>query len=120
MVQSGSTLYVVKIGYDEAFAKLSPGSALFGHVIEQAFASGKTSEINFMSGYSWMNDWNVQTRRLADISFFPDTMRRWGLCKQPMQLRTLINRNPKWKRFIETGLSFRWKKLPSLPKKTGV
>lgn len=120
MVQNGSTLYVVKIGYDEAFAKLSPGAVLFGHVIEQAFASGETSEINFMSGYSWMNDWNVQTRRLADIAFFPDTMRRWGLCKQPIQLRALINRKPKLKRFIETGLSFRWKKLPSLSKKTGV
>ena len=120
MVQNGSTLYVVKIGYNEAFAKLSPGAALFGHVIERAFASGETSEINFMSGYSWMNDWNVQTRRLADIAFFPDTMRRWGLCKQPIQLRTLINRTPKLKRTVETGLSFRWKKLLSLSKKSGV
>jgi hypothetical protein len=104
MVQNGNTLYVVKIGYNEKFSKLSPGAALFGRVIENEFKSGRVKEVNFMSGYSWMKDWNVQTRDLANIAFFPGTVRRWGLCKQPMQLRTLINRNPKLKKTI-TGFS---------------
>ena len=100
MVQNGGTLYVVKIGYNEKFSKLSPGAALFGRVIENAFKSGEVNEINFMSGYSWMKDWNVQMRDLANLAFFPDTARRWGLCKQPMQLRSLINRNPKLKKTV--------------------
>ena len=100
MVQSGDTLYVVKIGYDEKFAKLSPGTALFGRVIENAFISGGAKEINFMSGYPWMNDWNVRSRALVNVAFFPDTLHRWGLCKQPIQLRTLINRNPKLKEAV--------------------
>ena len=101
MVQGGETLYVVKIGYNEAFSKFSPGAALFGRVIENAFESGGVKEVNFMSGYSWMKDWNVQTRNLANIAFFPESAGRWGLCKQPMQLRALINRNPVWKRVVD-------------------
>lgn len=97
MVQSGDTLYVVKIGYNEAFSKLAPGSALFGKVIENVFESGSAKEINFMSGYSWLNDWNVKIRPLANIALFPASYRRWGLCKQPMQLRSLLNRSPKIK-----------------------
>jgi hypothetical protein len=100
MVQSNDTLYVVKIGYNEKFSKLSPGAALFGHVIEDAFTSGGVKEINFMSGYSWMKDWNIQSRDLVNIAFFPDTMRRWGLCKQPLQLRSLVNRSPKLKKVV--------------------
>jgi hypothetical protein len=100
MVQSKDTLYVVKIGYNEKFSKLSPGAALFGRVIEDAFAPGGVKEINFMSGYSWMKDWNIQSRDLVNIAFFPDTVRRWGLCKQPMQLRSLVNRSPKLKKVV--------------------
>jgi|GEM_PF-1143062 len=101
MVQSGDTLYVVKIGYNEEFSKLAPGSALFGHVIENVFKSGCAREINFMSGYSWLNDWNVQMRPVSNVAFFPATASRWGLCKQPMQLRALINRNPKLKKTVD-------------------
>ncbi len=101
MAQSGDTLYVVKIGYNEKFSKLSPGSVLFGHVIEKTFESGGAKELNFMSGYSWLNDWNVQIRPIANIAFFPASARRWGLCKQPLQLRSLINRNPKLKKVVE-------------------
>jgi CelD/BcsL family acetyltransferase involved in cellulose biosynthesis len=100
MVQSGDTLYVVKIGYNENFSKLAPGATLFGHVIENTFESGCAKEINFMSGYSWLNDWNVQMRPVANVAFFPASVRRWGLCKLPMQLRSLINRNPKLKKTI--------------------
>ncbi|MDD3276823.1 MAG: GNAT family N-acetyltransferase [Kiritimatiellales bacterium] len=101
MVQSGDTLYVVKIGYNEQFSKLSPGAALFGRVIERAFESGGVKEINFMSGYSWMKDWNVQSRDLVNVAFFPASIRRWGLCKQPMQLRSLINRSPSLKKAVD-------------------
>jgi len=100
MVQSGDTLYVVKIGYNEAFSKLAPGSTLFGKVIENVFESGSAKEINFMSGYSWLDDWNVQMRPLANVALFPANYRRWGLCKQPMQLRSLINRNQKIKNAV--------------------
>ena len=100
MVQNGGTLYVIKIGYNEKFSKLSPGAALFGRVIENAFKSGEVNEVNFMSGYPWMKDWNVQTRDLANIAFFPKRADRWGLCKQPMQLRALLNRSPKLKKTV--------------------
>lgn len=100
MVQSGGTLYVVKIGYNESFSKLSPGTALFGKAIENIFESGSAKEINYMSGYSWLNDWNVQTRSMANVAFFPASVRRWGLCKQPMQLRMLIGRNQKIRKVV--------------------
>lgn len=100
MVQNGNTLYVVKIGFNEKFSKFSPGAALFGRVIKHAFESGGVKEINFMSGYPWMKDWNVQMRNLANIAFFPDGTSCWGLCKQPMQLRSLLSRNPKLKKAV--------------------
>ena len=101
MVQSGDILYVAKIGYNENFSKLAPGAALFGRVIENVFESGEAKEINFMSGYSWLNDWNVETRAISNIAFFPASISRWGLCKQPMQLRALINRNPRLKKVVD-------------------
>ncbi len=101
MVQSGTTLYVVKIGYDESFSKLSPGTALFGRTIEWAFKSGQIEEINFISGYSWMKDWKVQMRDTVNVAFFPATASRWGLCKQPMQLRALLSRMPALRRAVD-------------------
>jgi len=101
MVQNGGTLYVIKIGYNEKFSKFAPGTALFGRVIEDAFDSGEVKEINLMSDSSWMKDWNVQTRPTANVAFFPASIRRWGLCKQPMQLRSLLSRIPKLKKVVD-------------------
>lgn len=102
MVECGRTLYVVKIGYNEAFSKLSPGTALFGKVIEETLTAGRVNEMNFMSGYSWMKDWNVRQRPLANIAFFPKSLKRWSLCKPPMQLRAILSRNEKLRKSIDT------------------
>jgi hypothetical protein len=101
MVQRGEVLYVVKIGYNEKFSKLSPGAALFGCVIEKAFDAREVKEINFMSGYPWMKDWHVQMRDLTNIAFFPDSVRKWGLCKQMLQLRLFLNRLPRLRKTID-------------------
>ncbi|MGE4490342.1 MAG: GNAT family N-acetyltransferase [Kiritimatiellales bacterium] len=101
MVECGNTLYVVKIGFDEAFSNLSPGTALFGKVIEETLSAGRMKEINFMSGYPWMKDWNVQTRPIANVAFFPKKFLHWSLCKQPMKLRAYINRFPALRKVVD-------------------
>lgn len=101
MVQSGGVLYVVKIGYDEKFSNLSPGAALFGRVIENALESPELQVMNFLSGYPWMKNWNVQLLPVVNVAFFPDTPHRWGLCKQPMQLRAWVNRIPRLRRAVD-------------------
>jgi hypothetical protein len=106
MVQNGSTLYVVKIGYNEDFSKLSPGVVLFGKVIENAFESDSgIRELNFMSGFPWLNDWGVQLRTLSDVTFFPAGLRRLGICRRPLQSLELLRRNPVVRRWTQGFLT---------------
>jgi hypothetical protein len=106
MVQSGGVLYVLQTSCNDKFSALSPGLALFGRVIEEAFESADVQVINFISSQLRLKDWNVKRLPVAHIAFFPAGISRWGLCKWPVQMHALLCRIPFIKKFIR-GISAR-------------
>lgn len=106
MAQSGGVLYVLKTGCNDKFSSLSPGTVLFGRVIEEAFESADVQVINFLSGHPRLKDWNVQQLPVAHVAFFPAKTSRWSLCKWPIQLRAPLYRIPFIKKSI-SGISAR-------------
>lgn len=53
MLHTGRTLYWLKHGFHEEFAKSSPGQLLFTQVIEDCLERGDVDEINFITNNEW-------------------------------------------------------------------
>jgi len=56
----GSTVFILKIGYDEFYAKCQPGHILLEHVLEK-YSLEKYTEINLVSNAKWHTSW-IPTR----------------------------------------------------------
>ncbi len=67
----GSTLIVMKIGYDESYGWCSPGNYLFEHTVERAFASGDTDEIDCLTDMPWHRNWKMKQRDYHNLWIYP-------------------------------------------------
>ena len=52
------TLYLLKIGYDQEFSKLSPGNLLLEWLMKRCQQEKKYTLINFITSLAWQNSWN--------------------------------------------------------------
>jgi CelD/BcsL family acetyltransferase involved in cellulose biosynthesis len=70
-VESRDRLWLMKIGYDEAFARCSPGILLLAHVVSDAARRGLHG-IEFL-GFSepWLEPWTTQVRQLRLLVAYP-------------------------------------------------
>lgn len=73
-VRLGTSLVVVKIAYDEAFSRFSPGMLLFEKTVERAYADASIKEINCLTDMHWHKPWKMQGRPYFDCRFFPGTV----------------------------------------------
>ncbi len=71
----GSCLYSLKIGYDEAHAKLAPGKILFEHVVRQSLSEGEVNTINLISSAAWQAEWNPQSHARYAAFVFNQSLR---------------------------------------------
>lgn len=69
----GETIYPLKIGYDEAYARWSPGKVLMDDTVRGALAQGR--EINVLSAAPWALEWHPQVRTAFGITVFNGTVR---------------------------------------------
>jgi CelD/BcsL family acetyltransferase involved in cellulose biosynthesis len=53
MLRTGRTLYWLKHGFDEEFAKSSPGQLLFTELIRDCLATGHVDRVNFITNNEW-------------------------------------------------------------------
>lgn len=67
----GRSLVLIKIAYDEAFARLGPGNLLFDRVVEREFEARTVDEINCMTDMPWHRNWELSRSDYADISLYP-------------------------------------------------
>ena len=68
-------LWMLKIGYDEAFAKLSPGLILMNEVIRHSF-SEKLDAIEFLgAAEDWLDAWRPARRDYRLLALYPYTPR---------------------------------------------
>ena len=65
----GRCLYLLKVGYDEQFAKLVPGHLLLEHVLERCAAERDVDTVNLVSDAPWSAYWRAQelARRSAFV-----------------------------------------------------
>lgn len=53
MLKTGRTLYWLKHGFDEEFAKSSPGQLLFTELVDDCLGRGEVDGINFITNNEW-------------------------------------------------------------------
>ncbi len=70
-VKIDRVLTIVKIGYDERYSTYSPGNFLFERVVERAFESGDTDEINCLTDMGWHDNWKMQKIDYYNIWVYP-------------------------------------------------
>jgi CelD/BcsL family acetyltransferase involved in cellulose biosynthesis len=61
-------LYTLKSSFDEEYAKYSPGTVLFHHLIRYAYQEGYRG-IDFVSRIEFSERWTEETRRFRDMTF---------------------------------------------------
>jgi CelD/BcsL family acetyltransferase involved in cellulose biosynthesis len=70
-VRLNRTLFLLKIGYDEAYSACSPGNLLLEKTVEHVSKSGELDEINCVADCAWHRSWGMQNRRVYDLLFLP-------------------------------------------------
>ena len=64
------TKHIVKIGYDEAYARLSPGQILLEEVLSEACQSPSIKKVSLVSDMPWHHTWRPQSENAYEITFF--------------------------------------------------
>jgi hypothetical protein len=70
LIRTAHWEYVYKIGYDEAFAKCSPGQLLLQMEVERARASDDIERVSLVTGRDWMKKWEPIQEPTLEISIF--------------------------------------------------
>lgn len=55
-----NTLHLLKIGYNEDYADISPGDIILEKLIDHGCDTGKYNTISFVTGVSWIDRWKPQ------------------------------------------------------------
>ena len=67
---TGDTSYILKIGYDEAYAQMAPGNMLLEHAIQRHFNEGAIKYVNLVTGASWHSCWKPLSYMVSRIWVF--------------------------------------------------
>lgn len=70
-VRLNRTLFLLKIGYDEAYSACSPGNLLLEKTIEHACKAGDLDEINCVADCAWHRSWGMKKRLVYDLVILP-------------------------------------------------
>jgi CelD/BcsL family acetyltransferase involved in cellulose biosynthesis len=54
---TGDTSYILKIGYDESYAQVAPGSMLLEHTIQRYLREGAIKYVNLLTDTPWHSCW---------------------------------------------------------------
>jgi hypothetical protein len=72
---AGGTAYILKIGYDQDYAHLSPGVMLLDHLFRNVAPQSSINRIDFTTDMPWMKDWRPSRRELVEVFLFRPTLR---------------------------------------------
>lgn len=70
-VRFGRALVLLKIAYDERFARLGPGNLLFERLLEREFEARTAIEVNCTTDMAWHRNWALPRSRYARVTFVP-------------------------------------------------
>ena len=70
-----NTCYLLKVAYDETYAKFSPGNLLLKMIIEHHAQDTNVSTINLISEYNWHSAWKPSKLEYVTYHCFNSTLR---------------------------------------------
>ena len=70
-IEYGGKLWLLKIGYDEAFQKCSPGLLLMMDVVRYSFESGHSGVEFLGSSEPWLSLWSKKEREYFNLTHYP-------------------------------------------------
>ncbi|WP_316368683.1 GNAT family N-acetyltransferase [Candidatus Thiodiazotropha sp. CDECU1] len=102
MVQHSNRWWVLKIGYDERWAKYSPGIQLMFETIKEAFNRKLDAFELLGTEEQWINIWPHKTHQFTSIVYFPFNLRGVGALIEeagskylsPLMSNPFIKKNP--------------------------
>lgn len=74
-VEDADRWWVLKIGYDEAWADYSPGVQLMWDVVRHAFERRLASVELLGTAESWLGTWSTHERAYCTLAYYPWTLR---------------------------------------------
>jgi CelD/BcsL family acetyltransferase involved in cellulose biosynthesis len=83
-IRIGDTYYVLKIGYDEAYARLAPGNMLLEWLLQRLTSEGEVKVLNLVTGVKWHENWKPRSLRVFNAQVFSRSVRGllfWGYKK---------------------------------------
>ena len=73
------TVYILKIGFDEAFAAIAPGNLIMEQLFLQCAEDKQINKISFVTGKDWNYLWGAKSLRVYDHQIFNRTsLRGWS------------------------------------------
>ena len=106
-ITSGDGVYLLKIGYNEDYARLSPGVMLLDHLFCSAASDPSIQRVSFTNDMPWMKDWQPQCQELFDVCIFRRTLAgriaraSWRLSRAVLFCRRTWA-GPLWRRLFGT------------------
>lgn len=95
-VETDRRYWLLKIGYDEAFARCSPGLLLIGDTIQDAARQGLRSYEFLGTPEPWIRMWTERVRPCVSIRAYP--ARPWGIAAIALDLM-----QAGWRKFVGLG-----------------
>lgn len=74
-VRAGRTIYVYRIGYNEAYHQYSPGVLMREQTLARAFADRDIDSVNFMTHRPWHIDWRAKQYPIYHVWIYPRRVR---------------------------------------------
>ncbi len=73
VIVSSGTSYALKVGYDEAYERASPGHLLIENMIKHYKGEGGTHTLNFVTAMNWIRPWNPASLAVENRYYFNRT-----------------------------------------------
>jgi hypothetical protein len=68
------TFYILKIAYNEAYAKLSPGHMLREHILRNCHVRDQINYLNFVTAESWHDQWQPLNYNIFKLYIYKSTL----------------------------------------------
>ena len=92
------TLFLLKIGYDEAYSACSPGNLLLEKAVEHASRAGDVDEINCVATAAWHKNWGMKKRLLYNLVILPKIPVISRLLSRTLQSEAFAQFRARWKK----------------------
>jgi CelD/BcsL family acetyltransferase involved in cellulose biosynthesis len=94
VVTIGRTMFLCKIGYDEGYARCSPGTLLFERTFREAFDDPKIDRADCLTDYDYLQSWEPAQRRYFNVRFYPRSALSLALGYLPDRARLSVKNVP--------------------------